>query len=416
MAAPSLSHREARAPIAPDRNGVVYGLVVLSACAVIASGGEYGGSRADPVVAHESTAAAVPALARCGAALCAGERRFDWNGVTAFALADLVAEGRLADARAFVSWARATGFTILRVLAMLPSGGWMNLSPEDGRRALPAVFEMARAEGLYVQVVALANTNERSGRFRTDAFLRAQVGETARLCADAGNCVLEFANEPYHGSQAALDDPARMRMLALEVPGGLPVAWGATERDDSPRMSGGDFVVVHLARSGRWWDRVSRASDLARLSLAVGKFVVDNEPIGAAERAEPNRRESNPDAFLAQGIAARLAAAGATFHCEDCLLARVPGPVQQRCATAFMEGRRLVPERQSMSMVPADGVATLPPGGQGRLLAAAAGERAWVLALGPAARGLSWTAGWRGDRRLLARDELLVWTARRSAP
>ena len=319
----------------------------------------------------------------------------------------------MADAGAFVSWARSTGFTVLRVLSMLPNGGWMNLSPDDGRRALPTVLEMARAEGLYVQAVALANTNERSGRFGTDVFLREQVRQIGRLCAEAGNCVLEIANEPYHGSQARLDDPARMRRLAREAPEGLLVTWGATERDDSARMAGGDFVVVHLARSGAWWDRVARVRDLERLSMATGKFVVDNEPIGAAERVERGRRDANPDAFLAQGIATRLAGAGATFHCEDCLRARVPGRVQQQCAAAFIEGRRAVPHTAGVSMTPDGAVALLPPHHEGRVLAAKKSDEAWVLALGPGARELAWKNGWRAAKQILARNDVLVWTARR---
>ena len=113
---------------------------------------------------------ALPALTVCEHTVCAEGRPFTWNGVTAFALVDLVAEGRSDEARAFIAWARQTGFNVLRVLTMLPNGGWMNLSPEDGRRALPRVLELARAEGMYVQAVALANTDEASGRFRDHAF------------------------------------------------------------------------------------------------------------------------------------------------------------------------------------------------------------------------------------------------------
>ena len=80
----------------------------------------------------------------CGRALCAGDERFRWRGVTAFGLADLLADGRETDARTFTKWARDTGFNVLRVLAMLPSGGWLDLSPADGRRALPRVFAIAR--------------------------------------------------------------------------------------------------------------------------------------------------------------------------------------------------------------------------------------------------------------------------------
>jgi hypothetical protein len=356
-------------------------------------------------------------LRACGRALCAAGEPFDWRGVTAFGLVDLVAENRLDEARAFLDWARDTGFTVVRVLTMLPNGGWLDLSPEDGRRALPALAALAAERGLYVQAIALANTGEKSGQFRTDAFMRQQVREIARACAAAGNCVLEIANEPYHGSQADLDRPALMKRLQADVPEGLPVAWGAANEDRSTAMAGGTFVVSHLSRSGPWWQRVARADDLARLAADTGKFVVDNEPIGAAEKPERNRRDSAPDTFFAQGLASRLVGAGATFHCEDCLLARVPGPVQRQCAGAFIAGRRIVPagERPTAAGLHGDdAVARLAEGAAGAIVSGVADRRAWVLLLGPLdASAVSWQNGWRRGERLVERGEVEAWTATR---
>ena len=359
----------------------------------------------------------LPRLTACGRALCAGEARFRWDGVTAFGLADLVADGRRGDAAAFLAWARDTGFTIVRVLTMLPDGGWMDLSPADGRQALPVVCQLARDHGMYVQAVALANTGEKSGRFRDDTFLREQVREIARACHAAGNCVLEIANEPYHGSQARLADPALMRRLQGEVPGDLPVTWGAAHDDRTLQMAGGTFVVVHLDRSGPWWTRVVRAADLAYIAARSGKFVVDNEPIGAAERPERSRRDATPKVFFAQGVASRLVDAGATFHCEDCLHARVPGPIQRECAAAFVAGRRLVPPNVRLQpgghgSVPA--VATLAEGARGSLLDGVDGSRAYVLVMGPVGESqVLWSAGWRDRARVGERDDAVVWSATR---
>ncbi len=351
----------------------------------------------------------------CGRALCAGDERFRWRGVTAFGLADLLADGRETDARTFTKWARDTGFNVLRVLAMLPSGGWLDLSPADGRRALPRVFAIAREQGMYVQVVALANTNERSGRYRAEPFLREQVREVGRLCAKAGNCVLELANEPYHRSQASLDEPALMRRLEQEVPKELPVAWGAAADDESHEMAGGTYVVVHVGRSGDRWTRVARMRSLAGLSAATGKFVVDNEPIGAAEIPDRGRRDSAPEAFFAQGVLSRLLDVGSTFHCEDCLPARVPGPVQQRCADAFVEGRRIVPEDVDPTIVDAASAAApaaVADGVNARVFSATADDRAWSLILGQSNEvGVRWDHGWRAAKRIAQRPGVEVWTA-----
>ena len=78
---------------------------------------------------------------------------------------------------------------------------------------------------------------------------------------------------------------------------------------------------------------------LAALSAATGKFVVDNEPIGAAEAPEPRRRDSAPEAFFAQGVVSRLLEVGSTFHCEDCL----PRPRTRADPTAVCRGVRRGP-------------------------------------------------------------------------
>ena len=342
--------------------------------------------------------------------MCAGGRPFRWRGVTAFGLADLVADGREPEARAFVEWARTSGFNVLRVLTMLPNGGWLELSPEAGRRASARVFALAREHGLYVQAVALANTGERSGRYGTDAFLREQVREIGRLCASAGNCVLEIANEPYHRTQADLDVPALMERLQREVPDGLPTAWGAAGDEASRAMAGGTFVVVHVDRSGDRWARVARMRGLAALSAATGKFVVDNEPIGAAERPERSRRDSAPEAFFAQGALSRVLDVGSTFHCQDCLVARVPGPVQQRCARAFIAGTRFVSDDVTVLPSVHDGPVEEPS--PEWTVTGTGGGHGFVVTLGPAAKTAPrFRPGWRDSTRIAARPGVEVWTA-----
>ncbi len=307
---------------------------------------------ASPTLSTSRGGSAAPAdpgrLRACGTSLCAGDGTpFLWRGVTAFRLADLVADGRDDEARAFVAWASRQGFTVLRVLAM--NHGWIDLAPEEGRRALPRVFALAREKGLYVQVVALAGTAR--PEFARDAFLREQVRAVADLCAQAVNCVLEIANEPYHSTQADLDEDSRLATLNKEIPPQVLAAWGAAPPRTFDAATGGEYLVAHIPRGGDRWDRVGLVTRLAALARESGRFVVDNEPIGAAERAHRSRRDDEPAAFFAQAAIGGLLDLGSTFHCEDCLQARVPGPVQQACADAFITGRafgeaRRAPDRQ----------------------------------------------------------------------
>jgi hypothetical protein len=374
------------------------------------------GESAVTLEGRDSAAASISRLTPCGRALCREDgQRFRWRGVTAFALLDLLADGKEPEARAYLEWARHAKFTIVRVLAMNPKG-WFDLEPTDGRRALPALLRLARDHQLYVQIVALANTAGRS-----DGYLREQVREVGHLCAAADNCVLEVANEPYHRSQAKLHDAALMRRLQQEVPKGVVAAWGAAPVHSSDSMAGGAYVVAHVARSGDRWARVDRMRDLQRLSKRTGRFVVDNEPIGAAERAERNRRDTEPAAFFAQGVLSRLLELGSTFHCEDCLRAQVPRPTQQACAKAFIGGATLMPDDLVLAHI--DGAATDVPvrepvdGGGRHAIAAVAGDRGWLALLGVGRSGdVSWNGPWRPDKRVADWPGVEVWTFARGGP
>src|SRR5262245_58985737 len=82
------------------------------------------------------------------------ERSFQWRGITAFRLLEYVARGKDADVERFLSWAESQRLTVIRVMAM--GQGWMTLSPEEGRAALPRLLEAAARHKLHVEIVALA--------------------------------------------------------------------------------------------------------------------------------------------------------------------------------------------------------------------------------------------------------------------
>ena len=381
----------------------------FSACAAVVS--VIGASASVGLPIRATPAPVTESITPCGRWLCAEDgARFEWRGVTAFALLDLVAEGKGADARAFLEWARRTGFTLVRVLAMNPQG-WFDLSVADGRRALPEMLSLAREYGLRVQIVALANTVGQD-----EAFLRAQVREVGRLCSQSANCILEIANEPYHRTQARLDDPELMRRLQHEVPDNVLVGWGAAPSDTSTSLAGGDFVIVHVARGGDRWSRVARMAGLESMSRQTRKFVVDNEPIGAAEKPEPSRRDNDPAVFFAQGALSRVLGIGSTFHCQDCLSARIPERIQQQAADAFIAGTRIAPADAALTFVPAS-AAEAPvrddqtPGARARVFAGVADDRAWVVLLGIHGPTVKWQGGWRPERRVAQRPGVEVWTA-----
>ena len=275
------------------------------------------------------------------ALVCAHGAIFHWNGVTAFALLDQLADGRRSDADAYMRWARATGFNLVRVLAM--EDALFTLSPEDGRRHLDLLFGMAAERGLYVEIVALADT----GRLNLSrARLVEQVEAVGRAAAAHPNAIVQIANEHYHPTQSAdVHDVSVLRELARGIPPGVLYTESAASEDEALQPQG-RFITRHLSRAGTPAQMLDRLSLLGRLAAQTGKPVVSGEPIGAGERDQPGRRSANPGFFrdlARRGLEAGLA--GGTFHCEDGLLARIPGPVQQACARAWVEGATITAQR-----------------------------------------------------------------------
>lgn len=254
--------------------------------------------------------------------------RFAWRGITAFRLVEFVAHGREPEADAYLRWAASKKLTLVRVLVM--ADGLFKLPAENGRRALPRVLELAQKHGLYVEVVALADT----------AALKVDIPQhlkaVAEICARYPNALLEIANEPVHPTQIkSLHDPAYVQSLAKHVPRGVPFALGAEGEGDG--FHTGSYVTWHAPRSGpRGWP-----AEIARGAALVAKFkkpVIDDEPIGAADTAVPGRRDNSPPRFREAARASRRAGLGATFHYEGGLQAKLPSKVELDCLNAWLAG------------------------------------------------------------------------------
>ena len=268
--------------------------------------------------------------------------RFRWRGVTGFMLNEQVSSGREADAAAFLTWANRTGFNVVRVLMMLPKGWFTDkdFTPEEGLAALPRTLALARDADMYVEVTVLANT----GSLPAKADLGSYVERAGQVCAVATNCALvEVANEVFHLTQRAdVHDPNNLTRWAARVPAGIPTALGAPDDENGSLVASAPVITIHLDRSRDRWSRLSRVRALAETSASTQRFVIDNEPLGADEVEQPQKRDNLPEAFFAQGALSRVFEVGSNFHFEDGLRAKVPRPVQQQCAEAFIAGTRIV--------------------------------------------------------------------------
>ena len=325
-----------------------------------------------------------------------GERRFEWRGITAFRLAELVASGAEAEAAAYLDWARDRKLTVVRVLAMATH--LFQLSPDAGLKAIPRVLSLAADRGLHVEVVALADTAAAT------LDLAHHVKAIGTIAAAHSNALVEIGNEPWHATQdPRLHDPAFVASLAALVPAQVPVALGSLEGADG-YAAAGRYATWHSPRSSEAtdWDHVLALSEGASLIVKWQKPIVSDEPIGAAEALVPGRRDNDPPRFGAAAVLTRIAGLGATFHYESGLEARIPSGRELESFQAWSAGL--------------DAAASLPPGGRFLAgpdiapIAAVTGARAafgrlydkeaWLVLVDPGQTGIEWKAPWREASRV----------------
>jgi hypothetical protein len=263
-------------------------------------------------------------------------RPFEWRGITAFRLLEYVAHGREQDADRFLAWAHGKGLTVARVFAM--GRNVLDLSPADGRAALPRLLDIAARHRMILEVVALTDT--RDVPVDRDEHLTA----LGRIIDERGNAVLEVANEPVHPTQAA--DVQKFEVLArlrARVPPTVPVALGSIERGDG--FGAGDYVTWHVPRrtSHEGWGHVLEIAEGVAIAAQFKKPLVSDEPIGAGPRFEPGRRDDSASRFRAAALLTRLAGLGATFHYEGGLQARIPAGRELECFNAWNDAWSLLP-------------------------------------------------------------------------
>lgn len=338
---------------------------------------------------------------------------FQWRGITAFRLLEMEASGRSEDVEAYLRWAAEQQLTVVRVLAMAKH--LFELPPERGIVAMDSFLARASRHGMFVEVVALADT----ASFPID--LKAHVRRVGEVVSRYPNAVVEIANEPYHGTQRPevhLDE--FLQQLRKEIPASVPVALGAA---GYPELhTAGDFVTFHSSRSDGdgGWGHVRDLRIGVELLRKAGKPVINDEPIGAGRTFQPGRRDDSPERFRAHALLAGLIGLYSTFHYEGGLHAKPPSSRELECFRAWREGTELAGEgpRGVPKIVPlgrdAPAAADLPA--QGGAYAVVDGDRAWVLVYGDGAGAteIKWLKGWAPIREERWRDAHLMEGRRRT--
>lgn len=261
-------------------------------------------------------------------------------------------EASTSDGIKFLDWAKQTGFHDVRVLTTASITA--PLPPALGEANIATLCSALRESGMGAELVVNADTSTQG---MSDTAIRQHTQNVAQ--AVAANCadlpiIFELANENAHPSQStSLQNDSfllSLKQIVHSVLPTIPVSLGSTccgQPDTVPPYPGGDYITLHLDRSRTpFWDEVRRVKDLIDLQNQARTMVADDEGMGAGEVEEAGRRSATPTRFFVQGVLDRLGELGSTFHCNDCVSAKIPGPVQQACARAYIAGATIVPDDQ----------------------------------------------------------------------
>lgn len=331
---------------------------------------------------------------------------FEWRGVTAFRLAEMISAGQEEEAVRYLDWAASHNLNVVRVLLMAQH--LFTLSPDAGRAALPRLLDLAKGRGIAVETVALADTRG------VELDYEAHIREIGRIAMEKGNAFIEIANEPGHPTQdPRLHDPAFVKRLADLPAGDLIVALGSAEYDDA--YAAGDYATFHFPRE-REWGHVLAIAQGAAMMKRWTKPLINDEPIGAASEYREGRRDNSPERFGAAAALTKLAGMGATFHYEGGLQARLPDEREAACLDAWMKGLAVVPDAATRGeFLQSDQVAALAQvEGAHAVFARRQGNKATILLIDPApSASLRTEEGWTELRRSAAPGVMLVSLERR---
>jgi hypothetical protein len=345
-----------------------------------------------------------------GRFLYSGDVPFRWKAITAFALPALIAEGREAEARAWMAARHAEGFNLFRVLAMC---AWLNLSPERGRLALSALCVIAEELGVALEVVALADT---AAFGFTDRDCIDQVRQVGALVRSAlpGTSLVQAANEHCHPTQIPwLHSVANVDYLVLQLPSGV-IGTASAAQDDEALTPTGAYITRHLDRSRDLWNTCRRVRELENVSRETGRYVVNDEPMGAGEVEEPGRRYTDPAIAFTFGVLGRIFEVGSTFHCEAGLQCAELGPVQAACAAAFLHGATVIPEDRVLTFKNAtwadSPVQAFDTTAAVRVYSGVQGDDGWTCALGLTGDPrIVWQGGWAPVANVAAYPGVTLW-------
>jgi hypothetical protein len=253
------------------------------------------------------------------------------KSTTAFALPSLIATGQEPAACAFLDWCQQQGLNCVRILTMCSN--MFALDPATGRLAAVRVLELAGARGLYVEVVALADTFA-----YPDVSWQTHVDALAEYCRTYPNALLELCNEPLQQWQAF--SPEELQALSAGVPDDVPFTLGACDdgQDESLEycFDRSSYQTVHADRNRAPWGNVRHIREQQVMSENINQHVWNDEP----------GKEFTPAQQFAIGGLCRICMIGDTFHADGVRYAQIPTGQELEWFLARKAGWDFVPDTE----------------------------------------------------------------------
>ena len=354
---------------------------------------------------------------------------FSFRGVSDLAAIGYVLSGRENEVwRRLDAYARAKR-TAVRVLGMLGAPPWQSaglaFSPKTAgyTEARQQVVDQATARGLYVKLdlfadaqIVVPDANER----------RAWTLEFADFCRANAGVLPGLSNEPYKNGWDKATDPALLSLAET-----FAQAVGHRDFSIGDAAEGADLtaelielsqhaniVETHPDRAWggddrwrRWLDHLEGITEVLDRTRQGTAYLV-SEPIGAALKAEPGRRDDDPDALAAGPfVSACCGYAGYVYH-------KIDSEIDVDLLPGFYDADALAripcsPDwrylNDSWPDAPTDGITW--KGKTGKVRNLVSGGAAWTVAYGEADfDSVRWRPGWTPTLEY-AGQRIRVWSA-----
>lgn len=268
-----------------------------------------------------------------------------WKGVTAFLAYQQFLNG--VDLTPQIAQWQRWGANTVRVLGMNAWPAPETFTPSAyGDRYfadLPRFADTLAAAGLRLEFTVFADAQI---VIPSDGAQRAFLSRALAALGPQVNVFVEVCNEPFKNGVV-------VERFADVHSAGLLIASGRyPDESTGSTLATRDYATMHDDRSAEWPRKAKALADLNQLGWTlpdgsefrpIVKPWVSDEPMGAAETDQPGRRSTVAADFEDYAAVCALFGAGATFHFEDGLHGRLPGPIQQAAGMAFFAGLDAIP-------------------------------------------------------------------------